>query len=203
LVERVLDWLASAPPLVVYVVLMVLSALENIFPPVPADVAVALGAFLSQRGVVSAPLMGVLCWLSNSASAVGMYYFARTHKERFRQGLLQKLLPPEAIRSLEEAYGRYGVVGIFVSRFFPAVRAAVTPFAGIVGLSPLRSLVPAVVASGIWYVLLVLAGTTLGREWSRVRRVVETGSGLLAVVGVVATGLVVLWIWRRSRRATS
>ena len=52
-----LSWLASLPTLPTYVVLMLLSALENVFPPVPADVAVALGAFLAQRGEVSAPLL--------------------------------------------------------------------------------------------------------------------------------------------------
>jgi membrane protein DedA with SNARE-associated domain len=129
-----------------------------------------------------------------------MFYFARTHNESFRHGFLLKLLPPAAMASLEEAYARWGVAGIFVSRFLPAVRAAVTPFAGVVGLSPARSLLPAIVASGIWYALLVLAGTALGREWSRVRHVVETGSGVLALVGAVATIAIGVWIWRRSRK---
>ncbi len=51
MLDRFLDWVAQLPELLVYIVLMALSALENIFPPVPADVAVVLGAFLAQRGL--------------------------------------------------------------------------------------------------------------------------------------------------------
>ena len=58
MLDGFLDWVGSLPPLPTYVVLSVLSALENVFPPVPADVAVAVGAFLAQQGRVSAWLLG-------------------------------------------------------------------------------------------------------------------------------------------------
>ena len=45
-------------------------------------------------------------------------------------------MPPEAIAALENAYARHGEAGIFFSRFLPGVRAAVTPFAGVVGMRP-------------------------------------------------------------------
>ena len=50
MLERLLDALAALPLAPTYLVLMVLSAVENIFPPVPADTAVALGAFLALAG---------------------------------------------------------------------------------------------------------------------------------------------------------
>ena len=48
-----LAWLAGLPPAAVYVVLALLAVVENVVPPVPADAAVALGAFLSHRGVTT------------------------------------------------------------------------------------------------------------------------------------------------------
>ena len=44
MLERFLDWLSALPTPLTYAVLALMSALENVFPPVPADVAVALGA---------------------------------------------------------------------------------------------------------------------------------------------------------------
>jgi membrane protein DedA with SNARE-associated domain len=200
LVDVFLDWLAAVPQALLYAILLVLSALENVFPPVPADVAVALGAFLSHRGVTDPWLVGVSCWLANTASSAAMYFWARRHKELFRSGWPRRLLTPEAMSALEGAYARHGAAGIFVSRFFPGVRAAVTPFAGVVGLSPLRALVPAASASAIWYALLVVAGTTLGREWGRVRGIVETGTGLLGIAGLAIVVAVFFWLRRQSRR---
>jgi len=200
--ERFLDWLAQLPAAATYLVLMALSAIENVFPPVPADVAVALGAFLAKRGEVSVALLGVLCWLSNVCSAAWMYSFARAHGAGFfRQGWGRKVMPLEVLNALQHAYDKWGVVGIFVSRFLPGVRAGVTPFAGVVGLSPARALVPAAIASGIWYVFLVLAGSTLADNWEAVKELVADANRVLAFVALAFTGLLAFWIWRRTRKA--
>jgi membrane protein DedA with SNARE-associated domain len=199
MLDEFLDWLAGVPSVLVYLILIVLSALENVFPPVPADLAVALGAFLSQRGVTSAVAIGVLCWAANTASAAAMYYLGRRHAEFFRHGWPRHLLTPAAMATLEDAYRRHGALGIFVSRFFPGIRAAVTPFAGVAGLSPLRSLVPAALASAIWYAVLVAAGVFVGREWATVRHIVEKVTGTLGFLGLALTALVAFWLWRRAR----
>ena len=201
MLEAVLDWLAGLPTAATYAVLALLSALENVFPPVPADVAVAMGAFLAQRGEVSAPLLGLLCWLANCGSAAATYFLGRAHGETFfASGWPRRLLPPEAQRVLHDAYEAHGVFGIFVSRFFPGVRAAVPPFAGVAGLGPVKALAPAFIASALWYALLILAGSRLGLEWQAVRHLVERTSLALSVVGAVATASFVLWLWRRVRR---
>ena len=200
MLDRFLDWVAQLPETLVYLVLMALSALENIFPPVPADVAVVLGAFLAQRGLTEAPVLGVLCWLANTASSAGMYFYARRHGRKFfAEGWRRKLMPPEAIADLERAYLRHGVAGIFVSRFLPGVRAAVTPFAGVVGMSPLRALVPAAVASALWYTILVGFGTFLGVNWETARRMVDDANRVLGGVALVVTAGFVYWLWRRRR----
>ena len=199
MVDHFLDWLRSVPQPVLYFVLMVLSAVENVLPPVPADVAVALGAFLSSD-LRAAALLGTACWLANTASAAGMYFFARSRKDFFRNGWPRKLLTPEAMTALERAYARYGVAGIFVSRFLPTIRAAVTPFAGVVGVSATRALVPAALASALWYAVLVLVGTLVSREWERVNRILAQMSGVLGALGVVLTVMAVLWLWRQSQR---
>jgi membrane protein DedA with SNARE-associated domain len=197
-VDSLLDWLGRQPTPLVYATLTLFSALENVFPPVPADVAVALGAFLAQRGEVNGPLLGVLCWLANCGSAAWTYLLGRRHGAAFfAHGWRRKLLPPEAMQALQKAYDRHGALGIFVSRFLPGVRAAVTPFAGVAGLSPLRALLPAALASAIWYGLLIGAGTLLGTQWSGIRRVVERVTGVLTLVGLLIGVAFYLWLRRR------
>jgi membrane protein DedA with SNARE-associated domain len=199
--DAFLDWLARLPAVATYAILMLLSALENVFPPVPADVAVALGAFLARRGEVDAPLLGLLCWLANTVSSTAMYFVGRIHGPHFfASGWPRALLPPEAMRALHDAYERHGIFGIFVSRFLPGIRAAVTPFAGVAGMSPLRALVPAALASGIWYAALTAAGVALGLQWHAIRALVERVTGVLGVVGLVAGAAAIAWLWRVSHR---
>jgi len=199
--ESFLDWVSGLPGGAVYAVLIVLSALENVFPPVPADVAVVLGAFLGRQGIVSAPLLGLLCWIGNTASSAGMYYYARTHGRRFfTTGWRSKLMPPEAIAALEKACTRHGVYGIFFSRFLPGVRAAVTPFAGLAGMAPARALIPSASASAIWYAFLVAAGSVLAQSWPRAQALLADANRALAVVMGATLVLVALLWWRARRR---
>jgi len=202
--ESFLQWVAQLPGGAVYAVLVALSALENIFPPVPADIAVVLGAFLGRQGIVSAPLLGLLCWLGNTASSAGMYFYARSHGRRFfATGWRRKLMPPEAIAALEKAYGRYGVYGIFVSRFLPGVRAAVTPFAGVAGMRPARALIPSASASAIWYAFLVTAGSVLAQSWPRAQALLADANRALAIVAGLVIAVVFFFWWRARRRRAS
>ena len=200
MLERLLDALVSLPLVATYLVLMALSALENVFPPVPADTAVALGAFLARRGEISVVPLVILCWASNLASAAGTYALGRRHgRGFFRDGWGRKLMPPEVLAALEEAYGRWGTAGIFLSRFLPGLRAAVPPFAGVAGLSPARALVPAAVASAIWYAFLAFAGYALAQNWEAVKALVADTSRALGAVALVVAVVLVAWFWRRSR----
>jgi membrane protein DedA with SNARE-associated domain len=202
--ERLLDALASLPLVPTYLVLMLLSAVENVFPPVPADTAVALGAFLARRGEVSVVPLAILCWLANIGSAAATYLLARRHGAAFfREGFGRKLIGPGVLASLEEAYHRWGTAAIFFTRFLPGLRAAVTPFAGVVGLGPVRALVPAALASAIWYAFLAYAGYALAANWAAVKSVVGEANRILGLLAVVATLAIAAWLWRRSRRAGS
>jgi membrane protein DedA with SNARE-associated domain len=202
--ERLLDALASLPLVPTYLVLMALSALENVFPPVPADTAVALGAFLARRGEISVVPLAALCWLANLASAAGTYVLGRRHgRAFFRDGWGRRIMPPEVLAALEEAYTRWGTAGIFASRFLPGLRAAVPPFAGVAGLPPVKTLLPAAIASAIWYAFLATAGYQVAANWEDVKVLVASANRVLGILAIVVTAAVLVWIWRRSRKAKS
>ena len=109
-------------------------------------------------------------------------------------------MPPEVLAALEEDYARWGTAGIFLSRFLPGLRAAVPPFAGVAGLSPLRALLPAALASAIWYAFLAFAGYELAENWEAVKALVADTNQALGIGAVLLTTVAALWLWRRSRR---
>jgi membrane protein DedA with SNARE-associated domain len=204
LIDQALQWLAGLPPAGVYGVIALLAALENIFPPVPADTAVALGAFLAGQGArVTMGGVFLATWIPNVASAIGMYWVARTVGRAFvesRSG--RRLLHPRTLRALERAYQRHHSWAIFVSRFLPGYRAVVPPFAAVVGIGAFRALAPVVVASGIWYGFLVWFAHRVGQNWYGVSHALRHVSWGLGAAALAATALLV-WAavrWRRRRR---
>jgi membrane protein DedA with SNARE-associated domain/uncharacterized tellurite resistance protein B-like protein len=175
---------------------------ENVVPPVPSDAAVALGAFLSIRGLTTPLGVFLVTWVANLAGAAAVYFIARRYGRRlFATRTGRRLLAPRSLAIIEREYLRFGVAGIFISRFLPGIRAVVPPFAGLVGLSALRTLVPMGVASAIWYGGITILGTLIGSEWERINRIILGINRTLAIVAVVliATG-VILYLRARRRR---
>ena len=181
--------------------LALLAAVENVVPPVPADTAVALGAFLSHRGVPSLPMVYAVTLLANIGGAAGVYYAARRYGRRlFATRTGQRLLSPSALAVVEREYLRFGILGIFFGRFLPGVRAVVPPFAGLANLGAWRALVPMATASAIWYGAVALIGAAIGAEWSRISVILGEINQTLAIVAAVAAVVVALVIIRRRRQ---
>jgi membrane protein DedA with SNARE-associated domain/uncharacterized tellurite resistance protein B-like protein len=175
---------------------------ENVVPPVPSDAAVALGAFLSHRGVTTPALVFLVTWTSNLAGAGLVYLAARRYGQRlFASGIGRRLLAPRSLAVIEREYLRFGVAGIFLSRFLPGIRAVVPPFAGLIRLGAVRTFVPMAVASAIWYGGITLLGSLIGTQWERIVSILE---GVNRTMGIITVLLIVggaAWYWasRRSR----
>jgi membrane protein DedA with SNARE-associated domain/uncharacterized tellurite resistance protein B-like protein len=185
----------------VYAVLALLAAVENVIPPVPSDAAVALGAFLSIRGLTTPVGVFFVTWLANLAGAAAVYLVARRYGRRlFATSTGRRLLAPRSLAIIEREYLRFGVAGIFLSRFLPGIRAVVPPFAGLVGLSAVRTLVPMGVASAIWYGGITILGTVIGTEWDRISRIISGVNRTLGLMTLALIGVGVLWYLRRRKQ---
>lgn len=197
-----LDWLSTLPPLAVYGMLALLAALENVVPPVPADTAVALGAFLTHRGVTTLSTVYFVTLGANVAGAVTVYWMARRYGRRlFATRVGRRLLSPSALATIEREYLRFGSLGIFFGRFLPGIRAVVPPFAGLANLGAVRALLPMALASAIWYGAIALIGAAIGAEWSRISAAIASLNRTLAIVsGLVALAAVIIVVIRARRR---
>ncbi|MGH7658603.1 MAG: VTT domain-containing protein, partial [Gemmatimonadales bacterium] len=204
LIDSILVWLAQLPPLAVYAVIAAFATIENILPPAPADVVVALGAFLSHRGHTTALVVFAVTWTFNVAGAILVYTLARRYGENFfSTGLGRRLLSPHSVQFIEREYLRFGLWGIILGRLVPGVRSFVAPFTGLIRLSPARALVPIAVASAIWYGGIVFLASYLGSSWSRIATFLDelnrdllTGAAIILAIGA---GWYLLRRLRRSR----
>jgi membrane protein DedA with SNARE-associated domain/uncharacterized tellurite resistance protein B-like protein len=178
-----------------------MAAVENVLPPVPSDAAVALGAFLSHRGVTTPIAVFLVTWVANLLGAAGVYLAARRYGRRlFASPTGRRLLTPRSLAVIEREYLRFGVIGIFLSRFLPGIRAVVPPFAGLVGLGPLRTFAPIGIASAIWYGGITILGAVLGAEWDRITALIAGINRTLAIVALVLAAAGTVWYLLRARQ---
>jgi len=197
--EAFLRLVGDIPVQIVYLLVGVGAAVENLFPPVPSDVVVVAGGILADRGILDVRLVFLVAWASNLLLALCVYVAAR----HFGGGIFSTrwgrwLLRPAQLERMSLFYEDYGALTILVSRFFPVFRVLVPAFAGISRLAFWRTAIPLAVASAIWYAALVVGGVFASRNIPRIvgaLTAVNTTAGLLALLVAVALS----WMWWRSR----
>ena len=198
--QSVLDAIAGLPPAGIYAVIGLLAAVENIFPPVPADLAIALGAFLAARGVVSVWGVYGVAVAANVLGAAAVFEIARHYGKRFLQSRAgQRLVSEKAQEKIGALYSRYHLWGILVSRLLPVYRSIVPPFAAAMGLPARKALPPVAIATAAYYAVLSAIAYELGQNWDAVRHLVaRIGVGLGA--GALALTILIVWAWVRHHR---
>ena len=127
-----LSWARGVPGPVVYLVLGLGAAVENVVPAVPADTFVALGGFLSALGDLDARWILASTWSLNVASALAMYRVGYTRgRAFFESGWGRWALKPHQMERMRGFYDRWGTWAVFWTRFLPGFRAVVPIFAGV------------------------------------------------------------------------
>jgi membrane protein DedA with SNARE-associated domain len=195
-----LDWLGALPPGALLPVLAALAFIENMFPPMPADVLVAFGAVLAARAGTSAWPPFLAIWTGNVAGAMLMFAFGRRFGSAWTERRFHLSSGGLADARLLILHQRHGAAAFFVSRFIPGVRAVVPPVAGALG-APLPSALAAfAVASAIWYGAITWLAFRAGNNWDVLVSMIGRLGFSAGVVGVLAAVVLGLLWWRRRRR---
>lgn len=200
---ELLAWLASLPAPLLYAAIALAAFAENVFPPLPADTVIALGAFVAARG--SGTELGVwgATMLGNIGGAMSMYAVGHRYGLPWLQRRFPAVFPPGAAERFSERFASQGVLAVVVSRFLPGVRAVVPPVAGALRIGAWRALLAMSLASGVWYgVVCVLAFRAGSNADALLARVAEQQRilGLVATAVVVTAISILLWRRRTTRR---
>jgi len=194
--NELLDLVTGLPIELVYLLLGAGAALENIFPPVPADTFAALGGFLAGRDVLTPWRVFVVTWSANVASALVVYGIGHRYgRSFFEVGLGRYVLREHQLARMRRFYRRWGTFAIFFTRFVPGLRAVVPAFAGVSDQPLLPVALPLMVASAIWYGVLVAAGVMAGRNLELLASWLGHANTTLLVVATVLFALVGWWWW--------
>ena len=197
----VLAWLSSLPEPLLYGALVLAAFAENIFPPLPADTVIALGAFVASRGSGTALGVWTATMLGNVGGAMVMYGLGHRYGLPWLLQRAPALFPAGATERVTARFTSQGLFAVIVSRFLPGVRAVVPPLAGAMDLGAFRALISMALASGAWYgVVCVLAFRAGANADALLERIAgQQRTVALGAVAVTVVAVVVMW-WRVQRR---
>ena len=182
-------------------VLFLATFVEHVFPPVPGDLFVVLGAWYAVQGQLSWPLLLLFGTAGALAGAwvdhrVGLWLGRRLDA---RAGT-SRLLPPERLAAFEAAYRRWGLWLVLFNRFMPGIRAFLFVAAGASGLRARPVVLLGGLSALVWNALLLLAGGVLAHNVDElvalVDRYTRVAGGLLLAAALL---LLARALWRRRR----
>jgi membrane protein DedA with SNARE-associated domain len=202
--QALLDWLVTVPVGVLYAVILLTAALENLVPPFPSDVVVAFGGFIVARTGHGTLLSVFLCvWAGNVSGAMIVYALGRKYgAERLERRLAGKKAESTDAR-LHRMFDRYGLIAVFVSRFVPGVRAIVPAVAGATRMSIPWTMLMIGCASAIWYGLISVLAFRAGSDWEQLKAMIADVGTTAAIVGtVILIAGVTAWVLANRKKST-
>ncbi|MFM6853449.1 MAG: DedA family protein, partial [Sphingopyxis sp.] len=170
--------------------IILLMALENIFPPIPSEVIMGLGGINVARGTMA---FWPLLVAGTIGSTIGNYaWYAlgrRMGYERLRpwvdrhgRWLTMEWADVERIITFFQRHGHWV---IFVLRFSPLMRTIISLPAGLAHMGRLRFILYTAAGTTIWNILLIGAGYYLGRNFAALDRVtgpIAVGTGAIIIL---------------------
>jgi membrane protein DedA with SNARE-associated domain len=196
-----LAWLTSLPPGALLSAMAVLAAIENIFPPIPADAIVALGGFLAARKGASPWPAFLVVWGGNMAGVVLMYFLGRRYGTAVIERRYKLDRSGTADARVLHWHQRYGTLAFFLSRFVPGVRAVVPPVAGALRIPFPGAMVAIAAASGLWYGAITWVAFRAGNNWEALLATIgRLGGWTAAGAAGLLLALVGVWYFRRRHR---
>ncbi|ALA70556.1 DedA family protein [Geobacillus sp. JS12] len=197
-------WITNVMEQFGYIGIFLIIALENIFPPIPSEVILPFGGFMTTYTSLTVPGVIAAATAGSVAGALVLYGIGRLLSVERLERIVDRWgrwlrVKPEDIAKANRTFHRYGVWAVFLGRMIPLVRSLISIPAGMAKMNIGLFVWLSVLGTLIWNTALVSIGAALGQSWGKVSEVI----GMYAEVVYVIIGLIItvaaIRLWKRRR----
>jgi len=174
-----------------YVGIMFLIMIENVFPPIPSEIILCFGGFMTTTtkmtvlGVIIASTIGSLL------GAIILYLVGRIlNKERLIKivnGKIGKILRLKAkdIEMADRWFDEKGNLTVFFCRFIPIVRSLISIPAGMSEMPFVKFMTLTTIGTVIWNTVLTILGSVMGENWVKIAEIMDKFSSITLIVLII------------------
>lgn len=186
--------------------IFLLIAVENIFPPIPSEIILPFGGFLTTYTKLTVPGVIFFATLGSLAGALVLYGVGRIlNEERLRKlvsGPVGRILclKAEDVEKAERWFLTKGKKTVFFCRCIPIVRSLISIPAGMSQMPMGIFLIYTIVGTIIWNTLLVSLGALLGVSWEKLAWLVGEYSNIMLIVLTISAVSGIIWFYRTRER---
>ena len=167
--------------------------IENLFPPIPSEVILTLGGFMTTKEKCTMTLFGVII-ASTLGSLIGgiiLYYLGYIlNKDRLNKIINSKIgkvlrLKQSDIEKSEKSFDKNGNLTVLYCRFIPIVRSLISIPAGMNKMKLGIFIIYTTLGSLIWNTVLVTLGNLVGENYMMVANIFSKYSKFILIILIV------------------
>ncbi|MBQ8472608.1 MAG: DedA family protein [Bacilli bacterium] len=189
-----------------YIGVFLLIAIENIFPPIPSEVILTFGGYMTTYSNLNVPLVILFSTLGSLVGAIVLYYIGKIlNKERLKKivsGKIGKILclKQDDIDKADAWFDKKGEKCVFFCRFVPIVRSLISIPAGMSEMRLSKFLIYTTIGSLIWNSVLVILGSIVGENWESIVNVFDTYSNIALILLIILFIGFVIWFYKKKTK---
>lgn len=197
------EWIINIMNQFGYMGVALLIAIENIFPPIPSELILTFGGFMTTYTNMNIWLVSLFATIGSVVGACVLYSIGLLlplEKLEYIIGRWGHILglKKEDVRRAENWFDRRGTSTIFFCRFIPLIRSLISIPAGMARMKKGTFFLYTTLGTAIWNIILVYLGAFAGAGWERVVQYMDVYSyialGAMAVIGI---GFVIWFLKKR------
>ncbi|MDE6292969.1 MAG: DedA family protein [Bacilli bacterium] len=146
-----------------YIGILLLIAIENIFPPIPSEIILTFSGFIAKSAELNLFLIIIYSTLGSVIGAIILYFFGILLINSKVSKILH--LKKDNINNSIETFKQNGYKSVFFCRLVPILRSLISIPAGISKMNFPIFLTLTTIGSFIWNTILILLGNMVGENY--------------------------------------
>ena len=184
-----------------YLGIFFLIFIENVFPPIPSELILVFGGFISKSLNLNFLLLVIFATLGSSTGAIILYYAGKKIPLEKMESFLEKKwvkrlgFKPGDIKKSLKYFEKYSTFAVFLGRCVPVVRSLISIPAGMQNMSLRKFLIYTTIGSGIWNTLLIYIGRVTQDKWKEGLLILERYSN--RILGLIILAFIIKFLVKR------
>ncbi|EKK3384351.1 DedA family protein [Listeria innocua] len=185
-------WITSIMADFGYIDIFLLIMIENLFPPIPSEIILTFGGFMTTVSSLNVVMVIIVATLGSVVGAILLYKVASYFgKERLTHIVLKYgrvlRLKESDIERAESFFLKYGSWAVFLCRMIPLIRSLISIPAGMTKMKMSRFLILTTAGSLLWNTVLIGLGALLGESWGEIVVFMDSFSAVIYSIIAVIT----------------
>lgn len=189
-----------------YFGVFLLIAIENIFPPIPSEVILLFGGFMTTYTKLNIIFIIIASTLGSLIGAIVLYYIGKIfNKERLKKIISGKIgkilrLKNSDIDKADKWFDTKGNKTVFFCRFIPIVRSLISIPAGMSEMPIIKFLTYTIFGSLIWNTVLIITGKMVGNNWTKILTIFYTYSHIVLIIFIILFIILITIFYKKRKK---